>query len=360
MRRTEGIKVTVVCPHLEMRNVLRKIRSWQDSDPLGRQAVESVMPAATLEEALAGAQSCPARAVVVPIGYSAAEVKDQLRRHRLQQLEVVLRPPRGILSECGSELDEQPSATLIEPNTVARVQDPLPALRKALLRLSVRRRFGLREIRSEEEFDSYFRLRHRVWQREGFLPPQLEQATWEIHFSDRVARPLGAFSEDGLLVGCARLVLPLGVEHAAAVATISALLKRRGDPLLRREFGYPPGEVLPFDVLEAFAGFGAYYRKLILGRRSHAEVSRVIVHPDWRGHGLGEVLVDSLKSLAQGRLRIRTLFLACHREMAGFYGRCGFRPLPGLCADRFASVHAPVIAMACESDPRLAEARKIH
>lgn len=362
MNELDGIKVTVVCPHQEMRNVLLKIRSWQYSDPLGRDSVESVMPAATLEEALAGAQRCPRRAVLVPIGFSLAEVKDQLCRHRLQKLEVIVRPPRGILSECSRDPDDPPSATMIEPETLARAQDPLPALRKALLRLRVGHRYGLRELSSEQDFDSYFRLRRRVWEQEGFLPEELAESAddWELHFSDRVARPIGAFAADGSLVGCARLVLPLGVEQADAITAISGLLKRRGDDRLQRLFQYPRGEVLPFDVLEAFAGFGSYYRKLILRRQTHAEVSRVIVAPEHRGHGLGEVLVDSLKTLAQRRLHIRTLFLACHRQMEGFYARCGFRALPGLTADRFASVQAPVIAMVCETDRPVRDAGLVH
>jgi len=362
MNRVDGIKVTVVCPHQEMRSVLQKIRSWQDSDPLGRESVESVMPATTLEEAMACAQRCPARAVLVPIGFSLAEVKDQLYRHRLQTLEVIVRPPRGILSERGRDPDDPPSATMIEPETLARAQDPVPALRKALLRLRVSRRFTLRELHTEQDFDSYFRLRHRVWKQQGYLPPNLMEspAEWEMHFSDRVARPIGAFTADGVLAGCARLVLPLGVEQTDAIATISGLLKRRGDARLQRLFHYPPGEVLPFDVLEAFAGFGAFYRKLILSRKPHGEVSRVIVDPEQRGQGLGEVLVDSLKTLAQRRLRIRTLFLACHRQMEGYYGRCGFHALPGLTADRFASVQAPVIAMVCEMDRSDRGIRSVH
>lgn len=67
--------------------------------------------------------------------------------------------------------------------------------------------------------------------------------------------------------------------------------------------------------------------------------------PEIRSEGLGEVIVDSLLSLA-GRRQLRALFLACHNDLKGFYERCGFYVLPGLECDRFAGVNVPAIAMA--------------
>lgn len=58
-----------------------------------------------------------------------------------------------------------------------------------------------------------------------------------------------------------------------------------------------------------------------------AEVSRVIVAPEHRGEGLGEVLVDSLLSLARLQ-RLQVLFLACHMNLQGFYERVAFTCYP--------------------------------
>ena len=68
------------------------------------------------------------------------------------------------------------------------------------------------------------------------------------------------------------------------------------------------------------------------------------MNPENRNQGLGEVIVDSLISLAKN-MRIEVLFLACLKEHERFYERCGFRAIEGMQCERFVNVNVPAIAM---------------
>jgi hypothetical protein len=45
----------------------------------------------------------------------------------------------------------------------------------------------------------------------GYLPLEQDctESQWELNFTDRTAYPLGVFTRENVLVGCARLVFPL-------------------------------------------------------------------------------------------------------------------------------------------------------
>ena len=96
--------------------------------------------------------------------------------------------------------------------------------------------------------------------------------------------------------------------------------------------------------MASFPTFRHYYRDLVRTRTPKAEVSRVIVAPEHRGKGLGEVMVDSLVSYARVH-QIRVLFLACIAEHRRFYERCGFRAIPDMECDEFVNVGVPAIGM---------------
>ncbi len=146
------------------------------------------------------------------------------------------------------------------------------------------------------------------------------------------------------MVGCARLVFPLG-QDSYHVRLIERVLAGAADRKMVEVFRYPERLLHPYDLLACFEGFKEYFKRLIRRRIRSAEVSRVIVAPEFRSEGLGEVIVDSLVSLA-GRRQLPVLFLACHNRLKGFYERCGFHVLPGLECEHFAGVNAPAIAMA--------------
>jgi len=93
-----------------------------------------------------------------------------------------------------------------------------------------------------------------------------------------------------------------------------------------------------------FPGFRAKFRSLVQNRTNVAEVGRVAVDPEHRGHCLSEVLVDTAVSLAESR-HISCLFLACHEELSPLYAKCGFQPVVGLRSTKFFNIKLPSIVM---------------
>lgn len=340
---SRDINIAVVYSQPGMRNVLHRIRKWHVDDPLGSSTVREVSGTTDLREALQSVGKSPEKFILVPLGYTQGDVVDRLNDDLLHKLEIIIRPPRP-----GPEINERPSASLLDDRHIVNVQDILPALRKSLLRLRLKNRIRIQEIKADDDFRQYFSLRYRVWSQMGYLPPEQDcpATQWELNFADRTAYPLGAFARDGSLIACARLVSPLG-QDAHHLGLIERLVRATGDPKLAANLKYPERLTHPYDLLESFEGFGAYFSRLIRRRIRHAEVSRVIVAPEHRKEGLGEVLVDSLLSLAR-QWHLKVLFLACHMQLKGFYERCGFQVLPGLECERFAGVNASAIGMARE------------
>ena len=146
------------------------------------------------------------------------------------------------------------------------------------------------------------------------------------------------------MIACARLVQQFGRETTEHVRTISRLLKHRGTQAAARAFSYPGTAEQPFDILCEFRSFRDYFRSLIRKQSSVAEVSRIIVAPEFRGCGLAEVLVDSLGTLAKLQ-RVDVLMLACREALSPLYQHCGFSPVRGLVSEKFISIPEKSIVM---------------
>jgi GNAT superfamily N-acetyltransferase len=344
---SNNIGITVVCREHSMKNVLLKIKKWHLSDNLASSSICHVQYENNLSSGLELARGFTDRSILVPIGFKATEVFPSLNKQDLQNLEIIIRPPRTC-RQANSEIDEQPLASLLDYSPVVNVQDTLPALRKSLLRIQIKNKVTIRELSSTEDFVQYFSLRYKIWRTMGYLPSvcDCEDSGLEINYSDRTAYPIGAFNVAGELIGCTRLVFQIG-HDSHHLPVLSDLVISKNDDKLSANFDYPLKMVHPFDVLESFAGFRAYFANLVRDKVNYAEVSRVIVSPEYRREGLGEVLVDSLLSLAR-RYGVSLLFLACHGDLRPFYQRCGFNVLPDLSCEHFAGVNAPAIAMVQE------------
>ena len=85
-----------------------------------------------------------------------------------------------------------------------------------------------------------------------------------------------------------------------------------------------------------------------------AEVSRVAVHPEFRGRDLIEALVDSLVSLADRMEGIDILLLACPEAIKSLYERCHFKQVPELVSEQFFDIDRRSIVM----ERRLSKKRK--
>jgi len=318
-----AINIMALCQRPEGRETLRKIRQWcrETSDSQCRGIIQRVDETWNLSSALDSILKRPDESILVTVGFERSQIDSRLQGNDTRQLEIV---------------------------PLSAEQDYVPALRKSILKLRTRQYASIRPLESAADFRAYFALRYRVWKSLNYIPPekQCPESQWEIDYTDRTAFPIGAFSKTGELIGCARLVRGLGQEVPCA-GLIHAIVAEKNDPKLMANLRYPAGLVHPFDVLESFVKFRDYYRALVKNNRRKAEVSRVIVQPEFRTRGLGEVLVDSLISLAAIK-QIEVLFLACRKEHQRFYQRCGFRVIEGMECESFVNVNVPSIAMDCQ------------
>jgi len=339
-----AIHVIVACRDARGTRQVRAIRAWlhRTDDPASKGAVQHVDKATDPCSALRGLAARVRDTIFITVGYGEAEARDILGRAAPSGLEAIIL----LAAPSGAHAPAHPSASLLEASPFLAFGDPMPALRKSILRLHARSYASIRELETLDDLRAHFSLRYRVWKRLRYIQDDKHcpQSQWELDFTDRTAEPIGAFSATGRLIGCARLVRGIGVENPHQVSLIDRLIEEKHDPCLRRNFQYPETIQHPYDILESFPRFRDYYKGLVKNGVPKAEVSRVIVKPGHRRAGLGEVVVDSLVSVASC-LDVKVLFLACLRKHQRFYERCGFRTIPDLECDSFVNVRVPAIAM---------------
>jgi predicted GNAT family N-acyltransferase len=223
------------------------------------------------------------------------------------------------------------------------------AVRKSWLRGRLRKQgVSIRPIRADRrELRSYFALRYKVYQPEGYVPQEYDSPNTglEIDYADRWSFPVGAFSKDGRLIGCIRLVEEYGKDNEYKDIIEGIVLDARDEALTRAwELRYLP---YPFDLCQHFSEqrFQEYYSELVRRKLNKAEIGRVIVRPGLhRGQGLGEVLVDTMISMARQRT-IQLLLLACKDQHKALYMRSGFHEIPNLVCEQFGRYKVRAIAM---------------
>lgn len=280
----------------------------------------------------------PDRVVVVLIGFRSRQLQKFTHLAREAGLEVVV-------------LSQDPNCTAYTPPflrgriAVAR-DEPEALLRMAILRLYVSQAVRFRQLQPKQ-LAEYFALRYRVWEEvwkgmERDPNRVTNELGWEVNYTDLAAWPIAAMDRrGGKLIGCARLVRATGNESPFA-DDIRRLVKN--SPALVRRIDIN-GYDLPFDMFAPFSsGFMDYYADLMQQHIENAEVSRVLVAPEWRDGGLGEVLMDHLAEFARERA-VQRLFLACQEIHERFYRRCGFQRISGLESDTFGNMEVRAIAM---------------
>lgn len=342
----DDVDIYVVCRDVGMEHLLIKIKQYLLKNQLMKswKVDFSINKMFDLESAVKKARSNYDKSILIPVGYEFNDVKRYLDTNDNKKLEIIVRPPRPRSRD--EELNETPHASLFSQSRLINVQDTMPALRKSILKKHFTNKVQIRNLRTKQDFRQYFKLRYTVWKELGYLPEKNDciLSQWELNFTDRTALPIGAFSENGKLVASARLVFPSGLD-SHHVPLIKELIAEAGDEKLKKSFEYPQYMSHPFEILEVFSGFNCYFANLIRNKIKSAEVSRVIVSPDYRSTGLGEVLVDSLMTVAQHQERVQTVFLACKKEHEFFYNRCGFESINGVESESFSSIRQPSIAM---------------
>lgn len=213
---------------------------------------------------------------------------------------------------------------------------PPPAQRNPGLPVEVR------PIRSKTELHEYFKLRHDVYSVMGYLAPEVEacRSELEINWNDRRAIHLGAFlkrpGNQEQLVGTARLALTeLEPTHPyrATLGNFEGWAEQlaAADPVNRSALDEPLQLELP--IFHSVRGLlsADMYQNVVCG-----ELSRVIVHEDFRGAGISGRLVRKALEEAE-RVGVQRLFLECLRQHVALYEHFGFQ-----CIERPA---APVIGV---------------
>jgi N-acetylglutamate synthase-like GNAT family acetyltransferase len=339
--------VFVVCPENGMENILQKIKKWFHENKTKHcwhihSKIEKHFDLAT---ALSAARQKKEHSILIPIGFQPQAVKMKLDVHEKKNLEVIIRPPRP--TKADEKFDLPLSSLLVDSCTVA-VQNTLPAIHKSVLRKHFSKIIKIRTLQSESDFLQYFKLRYTVWNEMGYLAAekQCTKSQFELDYTDRTALPIGIFNPQQQLIASARLVFPSGYE-SYHMPLIQRMINATQDEQLKKNFAYPKVLKHPFDLLECFSGFNEYFASLVRNGVRNAEVSRVIVAPEYRHSGLGEVLVDSLISAARQE-QLQLLFLACKKHHHGFYEQCGFKRIAGIESECFANIHQQSIAMSIE------------
>ena len=222
------------------------------------------------------------------------------------------------------------------------------ALTKYLIHNNIRRKFVFNRLERECELIQHFELRYREFKKLGYIQSRQDsiKTKLDIDYSDRYSYPIGIYQKKKPeMVRTGRIVFSFGEELDVMVNLIEKIVADTRDKTLENNISYPEGFNHPFDLLASFGvGFQRYYCNLVRKNLSKAELSRIIVKPEFRGIGLGEYLVDILVGEAVDS-NISVLFLACLKEHEKFYTRSGFSQIEGLYCESFVNIGKPAIAM---------------
>jgi predicted GNAT family N-acyltransferase len=189
----------------------------------------------------------------------------------------------------------------------------------------------VRRINDELELVEYYRLRHRVYEMMGYISNQKEcvPSRMEIDGCDPTSLHLGAYEQlNGYcaLAGTARVVFMNGDDSLSTVNGFrwtNHLLEN--DPRLKV---LVQREQLP-NGLPVFQSqnLNEHLHEAIRDRLHCAELSRVIVHPDYRGAQLSTKLVEHAISEAQQN-KVDRLYLECLDVHESLYAKHGFQTIP--------------------------------
>ena len=345
-----SVDIALVTNGPEDRHLVPAIKKWRSEPPNPHFSglVGRVYETDSLTSAADDLRRHPDNRIFVALGFGEPEVYQVLDPDEIaaRRLSVVIRSPSA-----ERRTRAYPSAAPCESTIFVTAEDPRHAIRKAVVRLAARDQVAIRELETESELESYFRLRYQVYREMGYIPasrdyPDDDRTTvrWDVSFTDRMSRPVGAFLPGGRMIGCARLVNVVGREVPRFAKLIRKMIWEKNDRIAYRNFNYPERIEDPYDILSSFRAYRRHFRELVVNNITNAEVSRVIVAPEHRKQGIGEALVDTLVAMAEEK-RIAVLFLGCLENHRQFYETCGFRKLDQLNCESFTDIGVPAIAM---------------
>jgi len=341
------LKIVVCFVHPERRHKLLPLKKWsqQEAEPLFDKQTIRIVEARDLKDAVRIYSEEPDTSILLLDGFEPGSPQlDELTEtvEWKSKIESVVNSPEWHQFSAPTL-----SASILQPRQSVSSDETLySSLRKSLLRIRTRKIATARVLNTPDELAAYFDLRYRVWSELNYLSEEKKcpECPWELDYTDRTSLPLGLFSSiDGSLLGGARLVRGFGEDEPRIIHTVKTMLNDR--PVrLQKNFENPTSITHPFDILGEMDRFKEYYRELVRNRTPKAELSRVVVAPEYRKIGLGEIIVDTMCALARSNA-IRVVFLACKSEHADFYKRSQFKVVDGVEGNKFLTYQVSCIAM---------------
>jgi len=184
-------------------------------------------------------------------------------------------------------------------------------------------------IKNRDELCQSFKLRYKVYRIMGYLDQEFLDtgSKIELTWSDTISMHFGAFVSTSIgsekLIGTARLILTHGAdplfdkwtwEIAKSDIALVGYLEKQQE--LLAQWKLPIFLTLPLneEICQAFSGEP--------NAPAWAEVSRVVVEPEYRGYGVGRQLIKAVIDEADS-IGVENVFLEClevHRSMYESFG----------------------------------------
>jgi predicted GNAT family N-acyltransferase len=162
-----------------------------------------------------------------------------------------------------------------------------------------------REIHSTRRLLELLRLRHLVYSHQGYWDHSIQ--TYDLDAYDAHSRFIGAYTEEGQLVGGARFIEADQSPHRRNVKNIS------GSPPPKREHSY---------TAQALWDFSPLVQEASLQGKRLVEFGRTVMHPEWQKSGLGRWLVVAIYALAK-QYQVDLGLALVPPRLVNFYSRCG-------------------------------------
>lgn len=197
----------------------------------------------------------------------------------------------------------------------------------------------IRLLSTPSELRNYFHLRHQVYSILGYLSVSLEgcDSQLEIDGCDQYSLHIGAFFRE-TLVGTARIIASEYPDrNVAQIVNELASEDLDVEENMNRviQVGLPVFQSNPINSRVA---------ELNIKNRKYGELSRVIVHWDYRGAGISNQIMEY--SIGQAiEYGFSTLFLECLEIHQKYYEKHGFKRVPGMHFRRVVHIDKKVIAM---------------
>ncbi|MCI0400637.1 MAG: GNAT family N-acetyltransferase [Gammaproteobacteria bacterium] len=291
----------------------------------------------------------PALIEVRPNAYKASPLAMQLLEHSWNEgivlglVGVVHGEPKHVAGlDC--VLGDQPFTPQALRNAVQKVASrlwfKLPPWRKAPSS-ATEDAFEAQQITCEEHFRQSLELRYLVYNALGYLDERITSASQKIDLDcyDPMAIHYAVTSRNSRerVVGTMRLIVPgrRNLPHGTTLfqpASYGAWCEQLANAETKRVFrdvlNRPSANSLP--LLDSFDYFAALtdqtmFRDMVMPNQS-CEVSRVVVHPDFRGNKILKLLVDKAIAVAS-RIRKRYLLLECAPFHEAMYRKYGFQTI---------------------------------